>query len=184
VILVSRRRFGISHRHALEHPEAAAWAVARGPVLRVGLTFERWLGGRRLEADAFVDPGADQTCVSMRWVQEQGGKGKQAKPRTTLPDPELPDCYLLDERLTVEIDGHTLALGGAGRVRIMQQPPMAGFEDVLLGRDFLAEHGLMLILDAQGEEFSLLLPADDENRQRRADILAAVSLPNAPAVLT
>jgi hypothetical protein len=39
----------------------------------------------------------------------------------------------------------------------------------------------MLILDAQGEELSLLLPTDDENRRRRADILAAVSLPDAPA---
>ena len=62
----------------------------------------------------------------------------------------------------------------------MQQPPMAGYEDVLLGRDFLAERGLMLILDAQAEELSLLLPADDENRRRRADILTALSLPDAP----
>jgi hypothetical protein len=172
VILVHRHRFGVSRWHAREHPETATSAVARGPVLRLGLTFERWMGGRRLDADAFFDPGADETCLSARWVKEQGGRGKHAQPRVRIPDPELPG--ILDEGLVVEMAGCSLPFS-AGRVRVTPQPPMAGFEDILLGRDFLAAHGLMFILDAEDEEFSILLPVDEDNRRRRSDILAALS---------
>jgi hypothetical protein len=143
--------------------------------VRLFLTFERWLGGRRLEADAFVDPGADETILSLRWVREQGGQGSHARPRTTLPDPRAPQHYLLDERATVEIAGCSLALGTARPVRVLPQPPMNGFEDMLLGRDFLAAHGLLFVLDAQDETFSMLLPADEDNRQRRERILAELS---------
>lgn len=54
---------------------------------------------------------------------------------------------------------------------------MTGFEDMLLGRDFLAAHGLLFVLDGQDEEFSMLLPLDDDNRQRRERILAELSDP-------
>jgi len=47
---------------------------------------------------------------------------------------------------------------------------MAGYEDILLGRDFLAAHGLLVVIDGEGHELSLLLPDDDDNRRRREDV--------------
>ncbi|MFS8065096.1 MAG: hypothetical protein ACMG6S_01865 [Byssovorax sp.] len=180
MILVGRRQFSVSRFHASQYPDSANLVVARGPVVRLHVTFERWLGGRRIEADAFIDPGADETILSLRWLQEQNEKGKYARPRTTLPDPRVREHYLLDEGATVEIAGCALALGTTRPVRVLAQPPMAGFEDMLLGRDFLAAHGLLFILDGQEEEFSLLFPVDDDNRQRRERILAALSEAPAP----
>ncbi|KYF55053.1 hypothetical protein BE08_36285 [Sorangium cellulosum] len=177
MILLGRHRFSVSRFHAEHYPDTADSALARGPVVRLGLRFERWLGGRRIEADAFVDPGADETILSLRWIQEQGGKGSQARPRTTLPDPRERHHYLLDEGATVEIAGRTLALGTTRPVRVLPQPPMSGFEDMLLGRDFLAAHGLLFVLDGQEETFSMLLPEDEDNRQRRRRILAELSEP-------
>lgn len=176
MILVERRRFSVSRFHTSQYPDSADLAVARGPVVRLHVTFARWLGGRRLEADAFVDPGADETILSLRWVQEQNGKGRHARPRTVLPDPRVPEHCLLDEEATVEIAGCALALGTTRPVRVLAQPPMAGFEDMLLGRDFLAAHGLLFILDGQAEEFSLLFPVDEDNQQRRERILTALSV--------
>lgn len=54
---------------------------------------------------------------------------------------------------------------------------MTGFEDMLLGRDFLAAHRLLFVLDGEDEAFSMLLPADENNRQRRERILAELSEP-------
>ncbi|WP_437925383.1 hypothetical protein WMF37_40985 [Sorangium sp. So ce291] len=179
MILLGRHRFSVSRFHAEHYSATADSALARGPVVRLCLRFERWLGGRRLEADAFVDPGADETILSLRWIQEQGGKGGQARPRTTLPDPRERHHYLLDEVATAEIGGRALALGTTHPVRILPQPPMSGFEDMLLGRDFLAAHRLLFVLDGEEETFSLLLPEDEDNQQRRRRILAELSEPPA-----
>lgn len=95
MILIGRRKFSVSRFHAEHYPYTADSALARGPVVRLGLRFDRWLGGRRLEADAFVDPGADETILSLRWVQQQGGRGSHVRPRTTSPDPRARQHYLL-----------------------------------------------------------------------------------------
>jgi hypothetical protein len=180
MILLGHHRFSVSRYHAEHYPDTARSALARGPVVRLSVKFERWLSGRRLEADAFVDPGADETILSLRWVQEQGGKGRHARPRTTQPNLREPHHYLLDEGATVEIAGCTLALGTTRPVRVLQQPPMTGFEDMLLGRDFLAAHRLLFVLDGEDEAFSMLLPADEDNRLRRKRILAELSEPLGP----
>ncbi len=177
MILLGRHPFDVSRFHAERYPETAKSPLARGPVVRLRVSFERWLGGRPLEADAFIDPGADETILSLRWILEQGGKGSQARPRTTLPDPRWRDHYLLDEGTNVEIAGCTLALGTTQPVRILPQPPMNGFEDMLLGRDFLAAHRLLFVLDGEDETFSMLLPDDHDNRRRRERILAELSTP-------
>ena len=173
MILVARRPFGVSRFHQLTSPEMASSALARGPVLRLTLRFERWMGGRPLEADAFVDPGADQTILSMRWIRDQGGQGRHQAPRYALQHPGDPDSGLLDEAAVAQIAGQPLALGSTQVVRVMEQPP--GFEDILLGRDFLSAHQLLLVLDGKDEAFSLLLPADDDNQRKRERILGELS---------
>ncbi len=175
MILAGRQPFTVSRYHGSQDPAMAASDVAQGPVLRLRLSFERWMGGRPLDAEAFVDPGADDTILSLRWILEQGGKGSRAKPRIALQDPGDPDSGLLDEGAAVEIEGRALALGTTRRVRVMSQPPIPGFEDILLGRDFLAAHGLLFILDGQDQTFSMLLPADEDNQHRRERILAELS---------
>lgn len=51
---------------------------------------------------------------------------------------------------------------------------MPGYEDVLLGRDFLDAHGILTVIDGEARQFSLLLPDDDDNRRRRDQILSAL----------
>jgi hypothetical protein len=174
MILVHRRPFSVSRFHERMHPDTAGSALASGPVLRVRLRFERWLGGEGRDADAFIDPGADETILSLRWIEELGGRGRRARPRVSVPDPHLPGHYLLEEEVKVEIAGCELALGTTRPVRVLAQPPMPGFEDVLLGRDFLAAHRLLLLLDGQDREFSILFPTDAENQRQREGILAAL----------
>lgn len=174
MILVHRQPFSVSRFHEQLHPDTAGSALASGPVLRVQLRFERWLGGLGRVADAFIDPGADETILSLRWIQGQGGRGRQARPRVSVPDPRLPGHYLLEEGVNVEIAGCELALGTTRPVRVLAQPPMPGFEDVLLGRDFLVSHRLLLLLDGQDQAFSILFPADAENQRQRESVLAAL----------
>lgn len=173
MILVARQPFGVSRYHQLTNPEMASSALARGPVLHLTLRFERWMDGRPLEADAFVDPGADQTILSLRWIQEQGGQGRHQTPRYALQRPGDLDSGLLDEAAAVQIAGQSLALGTTQVVRVMEQPP--GFEDILLGRDFLSAHQMLLVLDGKDETFSLLLPADHDNQRKRERILKEIS---------
>lgn len=177
MILIGRRPFAVSRYHERQNPEMAASSLARGPVFPLKIHFEHWMGGRLLDADAFIDPGADNTILSLRWILEQGGNGRWRTPRRAVQDPRDLDSGLLDEGATVEIGGRELALGAVQRVRVMSQPPMPGFEDILLGRDFLAAHGLLFVLDGQDGTFSMLLPIDQDNWQRRERILAELSPP-------
>jgi hypothetical protein len=177
MILVHRQPFAVSEFHVRRNPDMAGTALARGPVVRVKIRFERWLAGRSLDADAFVDPGADDTVLSLRWVEEHAGRGRHARPRASTPDPQDPAYGLLEEDAFVQIGGSELALAAGRKVRMMAQPPMAGFEDMLLGRDFLVAHRLLVILDGHDEAFSILHPADEDNRRRRDRVLDAISEP-------
>jgi hypothetical protein len=51
---------------------------------------------------------------------------------------------------------------------------MPGWEDMLLGRDFLSAHKLLLVIDGDEGRFSLLLP-DDDNCAARARVLDALT---------
>lgn len=177
MILVQREPFRVSSFHHRCDPEMAVTRLARGPVIQVKLRFERWLMGKPLDADAFVDPGADETILSLRWILEQGGWGRHSRPRSTTPDPQDPAHCLLREAAYVQIGGRELALNAGRPVRLMLQPPMAGFEDVLLGRDFLVAHGLLVLLDALEGSLSILDPADEDNQRRRGLVHEAMSEP-------
>lgn len=97
MILVARQPFTVSAYHAELHPDASKHEM--GPVLRVGVRFRQWLKGREVEADAFLDPGADVTVLSARWVATLA---EQCAPATDL---QL-DGDFIDEDVTVSIGGH------------------------------------------------------------------------------
>lgn len=169
MILVRRRPFSISRYHVRERPSAETDPVAQGPILRVRIRFEHWFKERRLEADAFVDPGADVTSFSARWVQEQGGIKRRARPRCEVPDLDNPEHFRIVEAATIDIEGVELSLGDD--IRITPFTKTQGYEDILLGRDFLAAHKLLLLIDGQETTFSLLRPVDEDNQRRRRRIL-------------
>ncbi len=79
----------------------------------------------------------------------------------------------------VTIAGERLALGDADRLVWIgdQGNPespvaMAGLEDMLLGRDFMTQHGLLLVVDGEREMLSLLLLSDDQNRELRDRVVS------------
>ncbi len=49
---------------------------------------------------------------------------------------------------------------------------MPGLEDVLIGRDFMTQHGLLLIIDGENEVLSLLFPTDSKNRLLRDQVVS------------
>jgi hypothetical protein len=57
---------------------------------------------------------------------------------------------------------------------------MPGYEDVLLGRDFLRANDLLLLVDFSDGWFSLLHPRDAENLEHRERVIAAFA-PGDPA---
>ena len=124
-----------------------------------------------MEADVFIDPGADFTHISPRWIRDQGGTGKWAMP-ISYEDPAHADHFVLVEDAFIEIGGVELPLGDA--VSITPSSSMQGAEDMLLGRDFLSVHHLMLVIDGEESSFSLLLPSDEDNRRRREQIRRAL----------
>lgn len=66
-MIVQRQPFGVSRfftQHIGQPQERDL-----GLVVPVRIQFERWLGGKLLEADAFIDSGADCTLLSHRWIE-------------------------------------------------------------------------------------------------------------------
>ncbi len=161
MILIARQRFAVSAYHAEVHPDRAAAEQEMGLVFRVGIRFGEWLDGREVEADAFLDPGADVTVVSARWV---ASVMERHAPATDL----RLDGDFIDEDVTVRIGSRALLVPQTEMgPQLWSQPgPMAGYEDILLGRDFLLAHRLLLAIDGEEREFSLLLPDDEDNRRR------------------
>ncbi len=174
MILLHRHRFGVSSYHRRVRPAEAEDGISKGLVISVELRFERWHGGQALQADAFLDPGADETIISSRWVSEQAvATGKAGLVPQTEP------YGALREGVVVTIAGESLALGDADRLVWIgdQEDPespvaMAGLEDMLIGRDFMTQHGLLLVVDGEREMLSLLLPSDDQNRELRDQIVS------------
>ncbi len=79
----------MSSRLAAESPaRIAAWcrihsnrrrpveeSSAQGLAVDIELSFEQWLGATPLRAEAFLDPGADCSIISLRWIREQHQAG-------------------------------------------------------------------------------------------------------------
>ncbi len=177
MILLHRHAFRIAGYHQEQFPDEAMESLAQGLVVDVELAFEEWLGTAPLRAEAFLDPGADSSMLSSRWIREQrhaAGAADHSKPKIA------PDGRFI-ERVELIIAGEVFPLGDAERPLWVgnQDDPgaalldMPGQEDVLVGRDFITQHGLLLQIDGEQSTISLLAPRDQANRDRRDSILRA-----------
>jgi hypothetical protein len=176
MVIVQGRRLGVSRFFT----ELVGQPVEQelGLVLPARIHFERWLGGQPLEADVFVDPGADATLMSHRWI---AARWSEARPADRFRRPLMSPRGFIRETVSLNIAGRVLDLppspqlswqrtGGAPQPDLREMP---GYEDLLLGRDFLRHHGLLLVLDG-GTSFSLVLPDDEDNIRRQNDVRRAL----------
>lgn len=134
-----------------------------------------------LEADAFVDPGADATMLSHRWALSCRREAAIKRALIVEPHPLLDFEGNILETVSVAIGQSgwldlpsELQLARQGGPHPDQLRDMPGYEDILIGRDFLRLHNLLLVVDGSGE-FSLLLPDDEDNAARREAILRCIS---------
>jgi hypothetical protein len=173
MIVLQEQPFRVTSYHKKINPEHAGAELSQGLVLDVLLAFEDWLGGDALQAEAFLDPGADHTLISQRWIDEQAKQYRSLEPTPWI----APNGRIL-ERVHLSIDKWRVPLGLPEKpIWLLEQDygpddpaSLPGYEDLLLGRDFLSQHGLLVVIDGEGRDFSVLVPGDSENRQRRDQI--------------
>ena len=187
MLVVRRQPFDVSERH--RSIRGYARNSARGPVFPVSVQFARAQEARPIHADAFLDTGAPYSVVSLLWLAERAGV------RRFVELPATDTNGRVQEQVTISVGSSVLRLRDTRLMRqgdtIGDRPPaqwhadarlcatwramqeLPGFDDVLLGRDFLIANRLLLILDGAAEEprFSLLFPDDLSNRVRRRLIL-------------
>ncbi|MCP4661463.1 MAG: hypothetical protein GY856_39165 [bacterium] len=174
MILLRKHRFGVAEYHQRVDPQRAGESFSQGLVVPVRLVFESWLDGEPCRADAFLDPGADCSIISLRWMREQAkAAGVSAfKPKCVASGYILEDIDLLigDQRLPLSRPTRPVWIADQGD-RVDSVPEMPGYEDLILGRDFIAAHGLFLLIDGERQDFTILAPIDSENKQKRQQIL-------------
>ncbi len=176
-MLVAEESFRIAGYHRRRYPEDETLDIAQGLVVTVKIEFELWLESRPLEAEAFLDPGADCTLISYRWIREQA---EAASASATRKEPKMDPDGVLVEGAHLSIGALRLPLGDLDRpVSVVEQegevPQMSGYEDLLLGRDFMTQHGLFIAIDGEKRRFMVLAPVDEANRGTRDEILAMLS---------
>lgn len=177
MILVRGKQFSVASYHQEISPQHAQSELAAGLVLEVQLDFQDWLAGERVNAEAFLDPGADYTLISRRWASQQAhlAGAPQLAPSC---DPE----GRVLEGINISVGGWRAPLGDPERdVWLFDQEygaedagSLPGYEDLLLGRDFISQHGLLVVIDGEGQSFSLLAPIDEENRGKRNAVLSSL----------
>lgn len=174
--ILARSRFRTSKYHRQIRPSATASEMAQGPILDVQLEFETWLGGQSLAAEAFLDPGADSSIVSMRWIRERAAASRRPSTR-----PKIDPAGQIIEDVRIRLGSDCLPIGDRkGAIWVGRQDEndsvpfsMPGLEDLILGRDFLTRHGLLVLIDGEAKIVSLLLANDEDNRRRRSLARAA-----------
>lgn len=155
-------------------------SILEGPVVDLQIVFERWLKPSVLHAEAIFDSGADCTLVSYRWLTEtyvaQMGSSKRFYPPVPNPVGEIV------ERACVRMGGTQLVLprttriarqGGVGRP-LQFFADMPGYEDIILGRDFLRDNGLMLAIDGHVRDTALV--SDLGESKLRTTVRAALGV--------
>lgn len=71
MLLLHKHAFDVASYHQRVNPEHASRSLSQGLVLSVDVIFQDWLDRRALRAEAFLDPGADHSMISIRWIHEQ-----------------------------------------------------------------------------------------------------------------
>lgn len=178
MLILSDEPFRVAGYHRLAEPEDAVDELAQGPIVPVKIDFEQWLDRRPMAADAFLDIGADHTMISRRWIREQAETAPPASPA----EPKIGPDGLLIEEVHLTLGQQRFVLGDLDRpVVIADQDPetetsskMPGLEDLLLGRDFMTQHGLLVVIDGARRTFSILAPIDAANRRRRDRVLSSL----------
>lgn len=194
MILLHRERYKVSEYHR-KSSETADLGISEGLVVTVDVHFENWLGGRCFPAEVFIDPGADCTIISLRWIEKHALEADRPGDRT----PNIDPCTKIIENTIIRMDEKDLEiprnilgprLGKQGplptghhltRDQLNNLWSMPGYEDILIGRDFLTRHRIMLLVDGEDRKFSMLYPIDSDNRRRRKIILGALD-PDEPLV--
>ena len=180
MLIQSDETFRVAGYHRLRAPQDASEDLAQGPIVNVEIEFEQWLGGQPLKAEAFLDIGADNTMISSRWIREQAERVS-----ISTDTPKIGPDGLLIEQVHLTIGGLRLPLGDFDRPIVVAEQEagssevpirMPGLEDLLLGRDFITQHGLLVVFDGARQAFSILAPVDPANRQRRDRVLASLIL--------
>ena len=182
MIIVHKQGFTVADYHKQVKGADLDRRSTRGLVLSVQVRFDSFRAGSPLPLQAFIDPGADFTFFSLRWIAQQATR--------PLETPRFDSHHILREKTTIEIAGQLLKVPTGPRgARLGRQgaaplgweqssvwddaPVMNGYEDALLGRDFLYENDLLLLANFGEYWFSLLHPGDVENLRRRAQIIRA-----------
>jgi hypothetical protein len=180
MILLHKHHFGVAEYHRQVAPHQARDRISQGLVIPVELIFEEWLSSEPQAAEAFLDPGADTSMLSLRWAH-----ARAAEANTPFLKPKSTATGAILEEVGLKIGGIRLSLGDPSQPplladqdeRMLSFPAMPGYEDLLLGRDFITQHELMVVIDGKEESLSLLAPLDAENRQVRERILETLGEP-------
>ncbi len=177
MILLHKHSFGVAEYYRRMVPHQAEERVTQGLVISVELIFEEWLDGKPRHAEAFLDPGADTSLLSLRWAHDKAAEvgSPFLKPKSTATGEVL-------EAIEIQIGGARLVLGDAAHPlsladqdeRMLSLPVMPGYEDLLLGRDFITQHELLVVIDGREQSLSLLAPIDVENQRTRERILGTL----------
>jgi hypothetical protein len=194
MILTFKERFRVSDYTFEVQPNYKKNPVdwARGPVLRVQVQFEEWQGGRALNADGFLDIGADTSIMSLRWIRRSASTDlSQPTGLRGSSIPKFDKNWKIVENVSFRIGAACLSFSGdegldvgwqekegdrklAERINNRSEPPrMPGREDILIGRDVITRNKLLVLTDGDRKDFSILLPTDAQNKLRRARILKA-----------
>jgi hypothetical protein len=177
MLLLHRHSFSVASYHQKIDSQQATEDLAQGLVVPVELVFESWLERQAIQADAFLDPGADNSMISLRWIHE-----KASEAGAPAEAPMMNPAGFILERIELVIGGKRLPLGNTSqRVWVGNQgdhvmdilSEMPGLEDLLLGRDFITQHGLLVMIDGDQRCLSILAPVDPQNREKRERIRAA-----------
>ncbi|MCP4660086.1 MAG: hypothetical protein GY856_32190 [bacterium] len=100
MILLHQHRFNVAAYYRRVDPEQAGESIAQGLVVPVELQFEFWLNGTSNRAEAFLDPGADRSIISLRWISEQA----EAAGSVGLV-PQMDPSGFIDEAIELSIAG-------------------------------------------------------------------------------
>jgi len=147
---------------------------AQGLVVRVFVRFGKWAERAELQAEAFIDPGADVTTFRRSWFGRFTAVASQPTPWVS-GDPADKRGRAVSEPFEFRFGTGPWLEGPVSTIERADDRDFPGHEDILIGRDFLTQNGLLLVIDGATKTYSLLHPGDDANRGTRERIRQAIT---------